>query len=97
LERYPFTIEGINPMTTIITKFVSATNTRGSRIIADAGMKRRITISYHHAGSNPHRDAAIALCHKMGWYGALVEGGMERGAAFVFVSEPDTFTIPPKP
>lgn len=83
-------------MTTIITRFVGATNYKGSRIIADAGLKRRITVSFDHASSNPHRDAAIALCQKFGWTGSLVEGGMERGSAFVFVSDSDTFVIPAK-
>ena len=83
-------------MTTIITKYVGPTNYRGARIVADAGMKRRITVGYEHASNNPHRVAALALCAKFDWHGTLVEGGMERGSAFVFLNDADTFQIPAK-
>jgi hypothetical protein len=81
-------------MTTIITRYVGATNYKGSRIIADAGMKRRITVSYPHDSSDPHRVAALALCAKFGWQGVLVEGGMERGNAYVFLSDSAIVHIP---
>ena len=82
-------------MTSILTHFVGATNTRGSRIIADAGMKRRVSIPYPHELSidQAHRAAAMALCQKFDWHGTLVQGGMERGSAFVFLSASDMFTV----
>ncbi len=80
-------------MTSIITKFVGPTNYRGARIIADAGMGRRVTVSYDYGSRDPHREAAIALCAKFDWHGQLVQGGMERGSAFVFLSTEDTFTV----
>lgn len=81
-------------MTTILTHFVPATNYKPARIVADAGMKRRVTVNFDHGSSNPHKDAAIALCQKFNWTGSLVEGGMERGSAFVFVDAEATFVIP---
>jgi len=80
-------------MTTIITKFIPATNYRPARIVADAGMKRRHVISYNHAASNPHRAAAIELCKKFDWHGTLVEGGMEHGNAYVFLEDDATITV----
>lgn len=80
-------------MTTIITKYLGATNNRSSRIVADAGMKRRITIPFPHGSANAHRDAAIALCAKFDWHGILCEGGMEQGSAFVFIEDHATFTV----
>lgn len=81
-------------MTTIITRVIPATNYKPARIVADAGLKRRIVVSYDHGNTNPHKAAAIALCQKFNWEGSLVEGGMERGAAFVFVDADATFQIP---
>lgn len=75
-------------MTTIITKYLPATNFKPSRIKADAGMKRTITISYPHglSGEAVHLEAAKALCKKMDWHGKLAVGGIEGGGyAFVFV------------
>ena len=49
----------------IITKFISATNTRGARIKATS-WKGSITISYDCAlGGESHHAAAQALCDKM--------------------------------
>ncbi len=81
-------------MTTIITRFIGPTNYKGARIVADAGMKRRITVSFDYAARDPHQVAALALCAKMGWKGVLVEGGMERGNAYVFLSDSAIVHIP---
>jgi hypothetical protein len=80
-------------MTTIITRYISATNTKPGRIVADAGMKRRVIIGFPHASANPHREAAIALCKKFDWHGQLVEGGMEHGNAYVFLEDAAVFTV----
>jgi hypothetical protein len=81
-------------MTTIITKYLGATNTKPARIVADAGLKRRVTISLPLDARDPHRCAALALCKKFHWAGTLVQGGMEHGSAFVFVETDATFPIP---
>jgi hypothetical protein len=78
-------------MKAILTKYLPATNTRGSRIQASAEGGNRISIPYPHElreGEETHRAAANALCAKMGWDGAetLVGGGTETGYAFVFTS-----------
>jgi hypothetical protein len=77
-------------MQAITTKFLGATNTRGSRIKAtcDAGS---VTISYPHELNyrEAHRKAAQALADKLGWntdsYGSLIGGGLPNNAGCVFV------------
>ncbi len=81
-------------MTTIITRYVGPTNRRGARIIADAGMKRRVSVSFDYAARNPHQVAALALCAKFDWKGTLVEGGMEHGRAYVFLDDDAIVNIP---
>ncbi len=73
-------------MTAIITKYHGPGNVRGSRITADAGMKRRISVSYNHEidADGNHAAAAQALCDKFAWKGDLRSGGREDGMCFVF-------------
>ena len=77
-------------MQAIKTKYLPATNNRGSRIKAtcDAGS---VTIPYPHelSGQASHRAAAEALLVKLGWndsnYGGLLGGGLPGGGyCFVF-------------
>ena len=77
-------------MQAIQTKFIGATNTKGSRIKAwcDAGS---ITIKYPNelSGQAAHRAVADALVVKLGWiepnYGPLVGGCLPDGSyCFVF-------------
>jgi hypothetical protein len=76
-------------MQAIITKYLPATATKGSRIKAtcDAGS---ITISYPHelSGQAVHRTAAEALAAKLGWisefHGSLL-GGFLSGDRHCFV------------
>ncbi len=81
-------------MTTIITRYIGPTNYKGARIVADAGMKRRVTVSFDHGARNAHQVAALALCKKFGWKGTLVEGGMEHGNAYVFLDDSAIVNIP---
>ena len=77
-------------MQAIITKYLSATNSRGSRIKAtcDAGT---ININYPHelSGEEVYRAAADALVKKLGWdtehYGKMVCGGLPNNSGYVFV------------
>ena len=75
-------------MKAIETKYVPATNTKPSRIKAmTADRKISITIPYNHEGSvsDAHSEAAVALCHKLDWKGALVMGALnETGYVFCF-------------
>ena len=73
-------------MTAIVTIYHGPTEHKGSRIIADAGMKRRATVNYDPAlnSDENHAAAAQALCLKLGWKGDMIGGGTEYGHAFVF-------------
>lgn len=74
---------GEKKMIAIQTKYVGPTNNKGSRVIAKAN-GNRLTIPFNHASKNPHADAALALCQKLGWKGTLIEGGLDNGSVFVF-------------
>lgn len=67
-------------MQAIITKYLGATNHKGSRLKAkcEAGS---ITVSYDHALNGPenHRAAAVALAEKLEWSGDLVSGCLPSG------------------
>ena len=75
-------------MQAIVTKYLPATNTKGSRIKAtcDAGS---VTIPYPHelSGSDCHRSAALCLITKLDWvkYGNLIGGGLPNNGGYVFV------------
>lgn len=73
-------------MKAIETKYLSATNVRGSRIKAYDCDNNQVTISYPYelSGEDVHRKAAEALRDKMGWTGELVGGGTKHGYTFVF-------------
>jgi hypothetical protein len=73
-------------MKAIRTKFIPATNTKPARISATAEGGNRVVVSYDHEGTQEqaHAQAALALCAKMGWTGALVAGGLEDCYVFCF-------------
>ena len=73
-------------MVAIQTKYLSATNTRGSRIKAWTTNGQSITISYDYAldGMEVYKKAALALCEKMGWSTNIDGGSTEDGYTFVF-------------
>ena len=78
-------------MQAIHTKYLPATNTRGSRIKATAGAGS-VIISYPHelSGQAAHRAAADALCAKLGWvaphYAPLLGGCLPDGS-YCFVAD----------
>jgi hypothetical protein len=71
----------------IETKYVRATNTRGSRIKATA-WGGTITIGYDYAldTDGAHKAAADALIAKMGWNGTFAQGGNVKGDGYYFVN-----------
>lgn len=73
-------------MKAIITKYIGATDTRGSRIKATDEDGNSITIPYPHelSGEAVHAKAAVQLCRKMQWGGELIGGGVKNGYVFVF-------------
>lgn len=66
-------------MKAIVTKYHGYTDNRGSRISATAEGGNRVVVPYDHSASNPHAQAALALCAKVGWEGDLIEGGLPNG------------------
>lgn len=86
-------------MIAISTKYHGPTNSRGSRISANAN-GHRVTVPYDHALGHEgnHAAAAIALCQKMHWRGELVSGGTGDGYVFCFLASgryliPSTETV----
>ena len=73
-------------MKAIRTKYLGATNTRGSRIKADDYDGNSITIGYDYSldGEELFKKSAVALCSKMGWSEQLIGGGTDTGYVFVF-------------
>ena len=71
-------------MKAILTKYHGPTNTRGARISATDGDGNRVTVPYDFAARDPHDEAALVLCRKMGWSGALVRGGLKSGNVYVW-------------
>jgi hypothetical protein len=76
-------------MQAIQTKYLSATNSKGSRIKATCA-SGSVTIGYPHelSGMNCHAKAAYALLSKMHWDYKLVGGELASGGyAFVMVDQ----------
>jgi hypothetical protein len=71
----------------IETKYIKATNTRGSRIKATA-WGGSVTIGYDYAldTDGAHKAAADALIAKMGWSGTFAQGGNVKGDGYYFVN-----------
>jgi len=72
-------------MKTITTKYLGATNTRGSRISASDGDGNRIVTPYRSelGETENHEGAVKALCEKMGWHGTLQGGDLLQGGVVV--------------
>lgn len=83
-------------MKAIQTKYLPASNVRGSRIKAWAEGWGSVTIPYPHEASHSetYAKAAIALCNKHGWKGTLISGGLpdQSGEVFVMLGS-DTFEV----
>jgi len=71
----------------ITVKYLCATNTRGSRLVAkdEEGHKVILNKDLSLSNDDAYKEAAIALCNKMGWKGTLAGGWAKDGAVFVFV------------
>lgn len=75
-------------MQTIITKYMSATNTLGSRIKATGG-GQSVTVPYDYsmADSELHAHAVAVLNKKLHWSGEMVGGSMPNGMVWVFAND----------
>lgn len=72
-------------MKKIITKYIPATDTRGSRIMAKSGLKTA-SIPYPHelSGEECHKAAAVALCTRHGWPLEIQSTDIPRRSGYVF-------------
>jgi hypothetical protein len=72
-------------MKAISTKYIPATDLKGSRIKAYTEGNNSIAISYplEYDGEIAHKIAAVALCRKMGWPQELIAGGTKEGYVFI--------------
>lgn len=76
-------------MKAIQTKYFGPTNCRGSRIKASDDDGNAVTVPYDYGSENPHREAAVALIHKMGWVPvSIVQGQLKHGDVFVLLNTP---------
>ncbi len=71
----------------IETKYLGATNTKGSRIKASAAAGS-VTLPYDYAldAQGNHKAAADALIAKLGWTGTFAQGGNVKGDGYYFVN-----------
>lgn len=69
----------------IETKYLGPTNFRGSRVKATSGSGLTLTVEWNHEFNSDvnHRDAAVALCKKLGWPIDLIGGSTVKGFCFV--------------
>lgn len=74
----------------IRTKYLGATNHRGSRIKAVSGSGLSVTVSWDHEKgiAANHACAAVALAAKFEWFG--VWHGGDHGDGYTFVMETDS-------
>jgi len=78
-------------MQAIQTRFIGATNTRGSRVKAfTEGFPRGVTVGYEHAASveGAHDAAFLAFVRARGWWGLWARGASpdKRGNVYVCVA-----------
>lgn len=84
-------------MKAIQTRYMPATNTRGSRIKASAEGVKSLSIPYPHelSGAAVHAAAAVELCKRQNWTGNLVSGGLPDQSGFVFCfAQSESFEVP---
>ena len=76
-------------MIAIQTKYLPATNTRGSRIKAFTSSGQSLTLPFDYSTDEVtrYKDVAIALCQKMNWPTDLIGGGTKNGYTFVFKNQ----------
>jgi hypothetical protein len=82
----------------ISTKYLGATNHRGSRVKARSSSGLSLSMSWNDAlgTDDNHRAAAEALARKLNWSGRWIAGGAADGRGNVYVwddGEDDGFTV----
>lgn len=79
----------------ITTKFIPATDTRGSRVKATAN-GGTVTLDYDHAmnGDENHTEAARQLADRLNWRGQWFSGGLPNEGGYCFVcADTDSFAF----
>ncbi len=74
-------------MQSITTKYLGATNSRGSRIKATSASGQSVTVPYDHGldTNEMHHKAAKALAKKLGWDKPMIAGSLgNSGNVYVF-------------
>lgn len=76
------------PLKTIETRYIGATDYKGSRVMATDCGDHRIYGHYDNAlsGHNAHWQVAARLANQLGWSGEMVCGATKNGYVFVFVN-----------
>lgn len=84
-------------MKAIQTRYLGATNFRGSRVKAYTEGGNSVTVSYDDSVSrdDAHDQAAIALCKKLGWKYPMIRGGSPDGRGNVYVFSIDSERVMP--
>ncbi len=83
-------------MQSITTKYLPATDTKGSRIKATAsGGGGSVTIPYRsqHSTEHNHCLAVRTLCQELDWHGTLAYDHGQKGSGMVFVFVRDDNTV----
>ena len=78
----------------IQTKYLPATNTKGSRIKATTSFGNdSVTIAYDYSldCEQAHAKAAMELARKLEWNGEYAAGGNDSGYVFVFCGNSNLF------
>ncbi len=75
-------------MKAITTRYLSATNFKGARVVATADPKHRVCVNWDDDLSDEmnHREAARKLAQKLDWHGVMVTGHNHKTQVHVFVS-----------
>jgi hypothetical protein len=83
-------------MQIIETKYIGATNHRGSRVSAKAsgcGAKVVVSWDYELNAEANHKRAAHALMEKLDWVGKYVGGHTKTGMAFVCADDRFSYSV----
>jgi hypothetical protein len=81
----------------IQTRYISATNLRGSRVSATSASGQRIILEWDDALNTDenHKAAAAALARKLDWHGVWACGSLPHGCVFV-LQDGDRFMVTPQ-
>ena len=94
-KHYSLTLSKGLIMQYISTKYLSATDTKGSRIKAKASYSNEsLTIPYDYSldCEQAHAKAAMQLATKLEWNGEYASGGNDSGYVFALIGNSNTYS-----